>query len=134
MTNAEDIERLGLKEGDTVVASTVAHDGIRREVGGLRVKGRPMEVSHSFLAIDPERFLPREQFDARIEKLENYLHSAKPGAGYDEVLIAGEPETRVEAKRRATGIPLGPGDWQRLADWAGKFGISPPRYNTQEHA
>src|SRR5260370_34441552 len=36
------------------------------EVGGLRVKNRPMRVSHFFLAIDPERFLPMDQFQTRM--------------------------------------------------------------------
>jgi molybdopterin-dependent oxidoreductase alpha subunit len=42
MMNAEDMARLGFAEGDTVVASTVAHDGFKREVHGLTV--RPYDI------------------------------------------------------------------------------------------
>jgi molybdopterin-dependent oxidoreductase alpha subunit len=38
MMNPDDIERLGLREHDTVIASTVAHDGCTREVAGLEVR------------------------------------------------------------------------------------------------
>lgn len=38
MLNPDDMARLGLRENDVVVASTVAHDGFRREVGGLTVR------------------------------------------------------------------------------------------------
>lgn len=98
------------------------------EVGGLRVKDRQMGVSHSFLAIDPARFVGAEAFGERMGKLTNYLHSAKPGAGFDEVLIAGEPEVRFEQQRRESGIPLGPGEWQRLVDWAAKLNVELPAH------
>ncbi len=38
MMNEDDMLRLGLKENDVVVASTVAHDDFAREVGGLSVR------------------------------------------------------------------------------------------------
>lgn len=87
-----------------------------------------MGVSHSFLAIDPARFAGAAEFDTRMDKLTDYLHSAAPGAGFDEVLIAGEPESRFEKQRAETGIPLGPGEWRRLLDWAAKLNIPPPAH------
>jgi anaerobic selenocysteine-containing dehydrogenase len=35
--NRADIARLGLAEGELVTLTTVVHDDVRREVGGLRV-------------------------------------------------------------------------------------------------
>jgi anaerobic selenocysteine-containing dehydrogenase len=35
--NANDIERLGLREGEMVALATVTDDGVRREVNGFRV-------------------------------------------------------------------------------------------------
>jgi LDH2 family malate/lactate/ureidoglycolate dehydrogenase len=109
-----------------ILCAILGGGAMSTEVGGLRVKDRPMGVSHSFMAIDPARFIGAEAFDKRMEKLTGYLHSAAPGTGYDEVLIAGEPESRFEAERRQSGIPLGPGEWQRLLDWATRFNITPP--------
>ena len=109
-----------------ILCAILGGGAMSTEVGGLRVKDRPMGVSHSFLAIDPARFVGAEPFAERMDKLTNYLHSAAPGAGFDEVLIAGEPESRFEAQRRETGIPLGPGEWQRLVDWSGKLSVPLP--------
>jgi len=109
-----------------ILCAILGGGAMSTEVGGLRVKDRPMAVSHSFMAIDPARFVGAREFDSRMDKLTTYLHSAAPGAGYDEVLIAGEPESRFEKQRAESGIPLGPGEWQRLLDWAAKFDVSPP--------
>lgn len=111
-----------------ILSAILGGGAMSTEVGGLRVKDRPMGVSHSFMAIDPNRFAGAEPFGERMDKLTGYLHSAKPGAGFDEVLIAGEPEVRFENERRKSGIPLGPGEWQRLLDWAVKFGVEPPPF------
>jgi LDH2 family malate/lactate/ureidoglycolate dehydrogenase len=109
-----------------ILCAILGGGAMSTEVGGLRVKDRPMGVSHSFIAIDPARFVGASEFDNRMDRLSNYLHSAAPGAGFDEVLIAGEPEARFEKQRREAGIPLGPGEWQRLLDWAAKLNIAPP--------
>jgi LDH2 family malate/lactate/ureidoglycolate dehydrogenase len=111
-----------------ILCAILGGGAMSTEVGGLRVKDRPMAVSHSFLAIDPARFVGAEEFGTRMDKLTGYLHSAAPGAGFDEVLIAGEPEARFEKERRAGGIPLGPGEWQRLLDWAEKLGVAVPAH------
>ncbi|MBI2686988.1 MAG: Ldh family oxidoreductase [Acidobacteria bacterium] len=111
-----------------ILCAILGGGAMSTEVGGLRVKDRPMGVSHSFLAIDPARFVGAAEFAGRMDKLTDYLHSAAPGSGFDEVLIAGEPEARFEKQRRESGVPLGPGEWQRLIDWAAKFGVAPPAY------
>ena len=39
------------------------------EVGGLRIRGRPMDVSQMFLGIDVARFMPVEDFAGRMDRL-----------------------------------------------------------------
>ena len=116
----------GLSVMVEILCAILGGGAMSTEVGGLRVKDRPMGVSHSFLAIDPAKFVGAEVFGERMDKLTNYLHSATPGAGFDEVLIAGEPESRFEKQRRESGIPLGPGEWQRLLDWSATLSVPPP--------
>jgi LDH2 family malate/lactate/ureidoglycolate dehydrogenase len=117
-----------------ILCAVLGGGAMSTEVGGLRVKNKPMAVSHAFLAIDVSRLLPLPEFEERMARLTAYLHSAAPGTGYEEVLIAGEPEVRMEQRRREAGIPLGPGEWQRLIDSAISLGVEPPRYNTQKDA
>jgi LDH2 family malate/lactate/ureidoglycolate dehydrogenase len=117
-----------------ILCAVLGGGAMSLELGGLRVKDRPFRASHCFIAIDPSRFLGEGAFAERMEKLTGYLHGAAPAAGYGEVLIAGEPEVRNEKRRKVEGIPLGPGEWERLAEWASRYGVEMPGYNTEEDA
>ncbi|MFN7922433.1 MAG: Ldh family oxidoreductase [Bryobacteraceae bacterium] len=96
------------------------------ELGGLRVKDRPFRVSQFFLAIDPERIMPAAEFEERKQKLIRMAKSSRPARGYDEVLVAGEPEWRSEAERLKTGIPVEANLWGQLVEWAGRLGVAVP--------
>lgn len=97
-----------------------------QEVGGTRVAGRPMRTSHAFIAIQVERFMPLPDFTARMKRLREMIKSSTPALGYDEVLMAGEPEWRAEAERRAHGVPISRAIWRELADLATRLGVHPP--------
>jgi LDH2 family malate/lactate/ureidoglycolate dehydrogenase len=96
------------------------------EVGGIRVEGKPTRTSQTFIAIDVRRFMPAEEFQRRVEWLVDTVKSAAPAKGYHEVMVAGDPERRVETERRKNGIPLGDGTWQCLTDTAARMGVAPP--------
>jgi LDH2 family malate/lactate/ureidoglycolate dehydrogenase len=64
------------------------------------VTGRPSRTSHTFLAIDIARFMPVEEFTARMEKLVARIKSTPVAQGYDGVLVAGDPEWRTELCER----------------------------------
>lgn len=95
------------------------------QVGSVRFRGRPPRLSHFFLAIDIGRFMPVEQFNARAAELMTLMKNTPPAQGYDEVLIAGEPERRIEAERRAAGIPIPDGNWKTLCQAAERVGVAP---------
>jgi len=96
------------------------------EVGGIRIEGKPTHTSQTFVAVDPGRFMPVEDFPRRVAWLVNTVKSAAPATGYDEVMVAGDPEWRAEAERRRSGIPLGQGTWDCLAETAARLGVGPP--------
>ncbi len=96
------------------------------EVGGLRVKDRPMRVSQCFIAIDVARFMPHDVFEARASAFVDSVKSSRPAAGYGDVLVAGEPEQRTEAHRRAHGIPLNEAIWNQLAAIGDQLGVPRP--------
>src|SRR5258706_80137 len=87
-----------------VLCAVLSGSAMLTEVGGLRVANRPMKVSHFFLAIDAARFLPLDQFTERMQSLRDTVKGSAPAAGYDEVLIAGDPEWRMEERRLRDGI------------------------------
>jgi len=96
------------------------------EVGGIRIEGKPTRTSQTFVAVDPGRFMPVEDFPRRVAWLVNTVKSAAPATGFDEVMVAGDPEWRAEAERRRSGIPLGQGTWDCLAETAARLGVGPP--------
>ena len=93
------------------------------ELGGLRVTDRPFGVSQFFLAIEIERLMPRAEFDEQRKRLIEMVKSRRPAAGYDEVLVAGEPEWRAEAERRKHGVPVDRPLMEMLRDWAQRLSV-----------
>ena len=97
------------------------------EIGGLRLQGRPMRVSHFFMGIDIARFMPLEKFIARMQELVGTVKQTAPARGYEEVLVAGEPEWRAEVQRTREGIPLDGGVWLHLSAVAESLKVTVPR-------
>lgn len=91
------------------------------ELGRIRDRGRPVRCSQMFLGIDVTRFMPLEDFVARMQRLADLIKSTPPAKGYSEVLLAGEPEWRMEEGRRANGIPVEPGTWKLLEQTAARL-------------
>jgi len=98
-----------------VLCAVLSGGAMMTGVGGLRIKRRPMRVSHFFLAIDAAHFLPMDEFQARMQQMRETVKGSRPAAGFDEVLIAGDPEWKSDERRRREGIPVSRGIWQQLS-------------------
>ncbi|HTB12060.1 MAG TPA: Ldh family oxidoreductase [Bryobacteraceae bacterium] len=109
-----------------VLCAVLSGGAMMTGVGGLRVKHRPMRVSHFFLAIDAGRFLPMDEFQARMQQMRDTVKGSRPAAGFSEVLIAGDPEWRSEEQRRRDGIPVSRGIWQQLTQLAEGLNVAVP--------
>jgi LDH2 family malate/lactate/ureidoglycolate dehydrogenase len=96
------------------------------EIQSFGAGDRPLEISHTFLAIDPERFLGAGAFPERMERLDGLVKSSEPAAGYDEVLIAGEPEWRAAEDRAKRGIPIPVALWEQIAARAKELQVPMP--------
>jgi LDH2 family malate/lactate/ureidoglycolate dehydrogenase len=96
-------------------------------VGSLRRGFEPLRVSHSFLAIDAARFCGPAEMQSRLAHLTEMIKSTPPAAGYEEVLVAGEPECRMAVERARTGIPLPEALVDSLGARAAAMGVAPPR-------
>jgi LDH2 family malate/lactate/ureidoglycolate dehydrogenase len=109
-----------------VLCAVLSGGAMMTEVGGLRIKNRPMRVSHFFLAIDPARFLPMDQFESRMQQMRHTVTSSHAAVGFDEVLIAGDPEWRSDAQRRRDGVPVSRGIWEQLSQLAESLNVPVP--------
>jgi LDH2 family malate/lactate/ureidoglycolate dehydrogenase len=117
----------GLAMMAEILCAVLSGSAMSTEVGGIRIRGRPVRVSHLFLAIDVARFMPVEEFNQRLDRLITMVKSAAPASGYAEVLVAGEPEWRAEEMRRQQGIPIDGGVWDKLVAAARRLQVEVPR-------
>jgi LDH2 family malate/lactate/ureidoglycolate dehydrogenase len=106
-----------------ILCAVLSGGAMSTEVGGIHIKDRPVNASQTFLSIDVARFLPLEEFQSRMEHLITCVKSAAPALGYDEILVAGDPEWRAESHRLRDGIPVDDSLWKRLTTLAGELGI-----------
>jgi len=109
-----------------ILSGVLGGGAMASEVGGVRTVGRPARNSQTFLGIDVARFMPLGVFRERMQRLVADVKSAPPAAGYDEVLVAGEPEWRAQQLRSAQGIPLSRGVWEKLTAAARRLGVDIP--------
>jgi LDH2 family malate/lactate/ureidoglycolate dehydrogenase len=87
-----------------------------REVPINRDGRVPLKVSHTFLAIEVSPFLSLSDLNDRTGSLVRMMKSSELRKGFDEVIVAGEPEQRTEAVRREHGIPIARSLWERLSE------------------
>lgn len=109
-----------------ILCAVLSGGAMSSEVGGLRLQGRPMRVSHFFLGIDIARFMPVDQFIERMQMLVAIVKATAPAKGYQEVLVAGEPEWLAEGQRKRDGIPLDAGVWKHLCEVAESLRVAVP--------
>ena len=109
-----------------ILCAVLGGGAMADQVGGIRFRGKSVRNSQAFLAIDIARFMPVEEFTARVEWLVKLMKSTPTAPGYDEVLVAGEPEWRTEAQRLRAGIPIPDGNWDTLVKTATQAGVAVP--------
>ncbi|MBY0504941.1 MAG: Ldh family oxidoreductase [Bryobacteraceae bacterium] len=107
-----------------ILCGVLSGGKVSTEIGSIRKRGRPSSLNHFFLAIDLARFGDPAQLGARAAELAAMVRAAAPAKGYDEVLVAGDVERRVEAERRREGIPLPDGNWETLLATAKRVGVT----------
>jgi LDH2 family malate/lactate/ureidoglycolate dehydrogenase len=117
----------GLAMMAEILCAVLGGGAISNEVGGIRIHGSQVRVSQMFLAIDIARFIPLDKFRARMDHLIRTMKSTPPATGFSEVLVAGEPELRMEQERARIGIPVGHGTWHALCQAADRLGVAVPQ-------
>lgn len=80
-------------------------------------------LGHFFGAMRVDAFRPAAEFKAQMDHWINRFRQAETVAGYDKVLIPGDPERESEKKRLQAGIPLMDSVYEDLQKLSGKFNI-----------
>lgn len=64
-------------------------------------------AGHAFVSLDPGIFLDASEWQTRIARLDEELHSKEPAAGVDQIFLPGERENIAEHDADVNGVPLG---------------------------
>jgi ureidoglycolate dehydrogenase (NAD+) len=100
---------------------------------------QPQGIGHLLGAIDPARFLAPEDFTGGVERLAAQLKATPPAAGFDEVLLPGEPEERARQRHRRDGVPIPEEVARELAALGAELAVewpptaAQPREEAQNH-
>jgi len=81
---------------------------------------------HSFMALDPDCFIGRENFKNSVDAYIRSIKESEKAKNATEILMPGEPEYRTESKRLKEGIPLSPNTLNESTTLSESFGFSLP--------
>jgi amino acid adenylation domain-containing protein len=81
------------------------------------------DFGHFFLVLDPERFLPRDQFLERMDRLILQTKAGTLAEGTREILIPGESELRAREQSLREGVRLAPEVHRRLVQYGIAAGL-----------
>jgi ureidoglycolate dehydrogenase (NAD+) len=110
-----------------ILCGVLSGSGVRHGVGELYSGGdQRQDTGHFHLAIDPERTVGRDRFAGVLAGMLDELRASKPAPGFDEVLVAGDPEDRARVARERDGVPITPALWQSLRALSEELGVPVP--------
>jgi LDH2 family malate/lactate/ureidoglycolate dehydrogenase len=81
---------------------------------------------HSFMAIDPDCFLGRDEYKKSVDRYIESIKGSAKAKGTEEILVPGEPEYRTEQKFLKEGIPVSANTVKELTTLANSLKISFP--------
>ena len=92
---------------------------------------QPQNVGHFIMAMKPDLFVSRDEYSRRMDTLVQRVHACPTAEGFDEVIMPGERERRLEADHRRIGVPFHAKEVAALQEAAAKAGLPPlPVSNT----
>jgi LDH2 family malate/lactate/ureidoglycolate dehydrogenase len=76
------------------------------------------------IAIDAGLFRDRAAVERETDGVIDKIKSVPPAPGFDEVLVAGEPEVRAAQRRSREGIPVPEDTWAAIMATAHRLGVT----------
>ena len=96
--------------------------------GGSAAAERPYLDNGTFLiVIDPEAFVPREEYEAQVRGLLEYLRATPTRPGDPPVMVPGEYEENTRRRREAEGIAIEDGVWREVSEAAQALDVALPQ-------
>lgn len=85
-----------------------------------------LDFGHFFIALDPELFMPVEQFKSRVADVIRETKNGKRSLQNREILIPGEAELRARTKNVSRGVPLPMLTYNNLVKYGKNNDLSSP--------
>ncbi len=91
---------------------------------------RPADTARTVLngmltvLIDPAKLGTQQRFEQEARAFVDWLRQSPPGAGFEQVQIAGEPERAARATRERDGIWLDDATWGEIVAAGAKVGVA----------
>ncbi len=110
-----------------LLGGALAAGATQRTHGGE--KKRVLNGMFSVL-LDPAALCDRGAFEQEALAFIDWVKAAPRREGFDDVLVAGEPERASRARRSRDGVPVDAATWLEILDAAGKLHVDPQRVNS----
>ena len=114
---------IGLAMMIELVCGCLCQSGFSIDVTNTDILTGPQNISHIFVAIDPSRFVTKEERDKQYAYLSEKFHSGRRRPGVERLYLPGEMEWEESLKREKEGIPLSVTRINELDEFAEKIGI-----------
>jgi len=85
------------------------------------------------IAINPGHFTDEDQFYGAVDGLFDRLKRVKPAAGFEKVMIPGEPEAAKRRQRGPEGICIAEATWDKIAAVAVEHQVSLAEFQPAGH-
>ena len=86
----------------------------------------PHDLGHLFAVLDPTVFMPRQEFEARIEQLCREIKQSETAPGVPRILLPGELEQERSETRLRDGVPVLADAQEALQVFCNELGIASP--------
>lgn len=84
----------------------------------------PADIGHMITVYHVEAFLPRADFERRIDEFRTEIRGARRADGVQRIYLPGEIEHDLEQENRRRGLALEPAVWSVLRELADRLGLA----------
>ena len=110
--------------GVEVMAGILSGSAFGENVGFIYDDGQdPVDIGHTFIAIDVARLMPMETFYQRMENMIAGIKAVPLAEGFSEIRIPGERRHKIAHERLINGIPINATLLEELKGLASELGV-----------
>ena len=103
-----------------ILSGVLSGSGVGEQVRPLNDLSTPSNAGAVVITISPDAFMPREEFDRRLDALLTHIRSSRVASGFERVTVPGDRYWQERERRLRDGIDLPPDVHRELLELAGR--------------